>query len=213
MTITAVLLAGGESRRMGRDKATIEFEGQPLWQRQLEILRSLAPEKIFVSARTTPSWLPDDIEVILDDPPSRGPLSGLTKALEHMRTSHLLALAIDMPFMTSKQLGTLWCRAATGCGVVPVLGEGAEPLAAIYPAEAAPEFATALAGFDFSLQGLIRKLAAQGKLQLLPASVEDEYLYGSVNEPDDLERPARPALDAWHGDRAPLRSKPRRYSR
>jgi molybdopterin-guanine dinucleotide biosynthesis protein A len=103
-----------------------------------------------------------------------------------MRTSHLLALAIDMPFMTSKQLGTLWCRAVTGCGVVPVIGEGAEALAAIYPAEAAPEFATALAGFDFSLQGLIRKLVAQGKLQLLPASVEDEYLYGSVNEPDDL---------------------------
>jgi molybdopterin-guanine dinucleotide biosynthesis protein A len=204
MTLSAVLLAGGESRRMGVDKATIIFRGAPLWERQLGILQELQPEKTFVSARENPPWRPAETELLLDEAPSRGPLSGLTRALEVMETSHLIALAVDMPFMTSKQLGTLWCRAVTGCGVVPVIGERAEPLAAIYPAEAAPEFATALAGFDFSLQGLIRRLAAQGKLQLLPASVEDEYLYGSVNEPDDLERPARPALEAWNGDRAPL---------
>lgn len=186
ITLTAVLLAGGESRRMGRDKATIEFGGQPLWRRQLDVLRAVGPEKIFVSARTRPSWLPEDAELLLDDPPARGPLSGLTKALAELRTTHLLALAIDMPFMTSEQLAALCELAGEGRGVVPVIGERAEPLAAIYPAEAAPEFATALAGFDFSLQGLIRKLAAQGKLQLLPASLEDEYLYGSVNEPDDL---------------------------
>jgi molybdopterin-guanine dinucleotide biosynthesis protein A len=189
---------------MGRDKAAVVFRGEPLWRRQLRILRDLGPEEIFVSARSAPTWLPDNVGLLVDDAPSRGPLSGLTKGLTTMRTTHLFVLAVDMPFMTSKQLGTLWCRAVTGCGVVPVIGERAEPLAAIYPAEAAPEFATALAGFDFSLQGLIRRLAAQGKLQLLPASVEDEYLYGSVNEPDDLERPARPALEAWNGDRAPL---------
>ena len=51
MTLSAVLLAGGESRRMGRDKATIVFRGQPLWQRQIALLRDLQPEKIFVSVR------------------------------------------------------------------------------------------------------------------------------------------------------------------
>src|ERR1700726_2364005 len=99
ITLTAVLLAGGESRRMGRDKATIEFDGQPLWKRQLEILRLLRPERMFVSARRTPAWRPEDVGLLLDDAPSRGPLSGLTKALAAMRTTHLLALAIDMPFM------------------------------------------------------------------------------------------------------------------
>ena len=41
MTFSALLLAGGESRRMGRDKATIEFDGRPLWKRQMELLRAL----------------------------------------------------------------------------------------------------------------------------------------------------------------------------
>jgi len=187
LSLTAVLLAGGESRRMGRDKATIELRGQPLWRRQLEVLREVGPEKIFVSARTKPSWLPRDAELLLDDPPSRGPLSGLTKASTAMRTSHLLALAVDMPFMRSEQLAVLCELAAEGRGVVPVIRERAEPLAAIYPAEAAVDFATALGGTDFSLRRIIQKLAADKKVTLFAVPTEDEHLYRSVNEPDDFK--------------------------
>jgi molybdopterin-guanine dinucleotide biosynthesis protein A len=187
ITLTAVLLAGGESRRMGRDKATIEFEGQPLWRRQLEVLRAVRTEKIFVSGRIEPSWLPDDAVLLLDDPPSRGPLSGLTKASAAMRTTHLLALAVDMPFMTSGQLDVLCELATEGRGVVPVIGERTEPLAAIYPAEASVDFAAALAGTDFSLQGIIRKLAADEKVRLYAVPVKDEHLYRSVNEPSDFK--------------------------
>jgi molybdopterin-guanine dinucleotide biosynthesis protein A len=149
MTLTAVLLAGGESRRMGRDKATVVFRGQPLWERQIELLRSLQPEKIFVSVRTEPSWLPADTELLLDAPPSRGPLSGLTMALERIETSHLVVLAIDMPFMTNEQMQALWRLATVGCGVLPMIGDRAEPLAAIYPRGASPDFLAALSGGDF----------------------------------------------------------------
>ena len=132
LTFTAVLLGGGESRRMGRDKARIEFKGQPLWQRQLDLLRALGTEQLFVSARTKPDWLPNDAGLLLDDPPSRGPLSGLTKALLTMRTTHLVVLAVDMPFVTGEQMRQLISFAETGRGVVPTVGEQAEPLAAIY---------------------------------------------------------------------------------
>jgi molybdenum cofactor guanylyltransferase len=183
MTLTAVLLAGGESRRMGRDKATMEFVGQPLWKRQLEVLHRVGPEKIFVSARTEPSWLPEDAVLLLDDPPSRGPLSGLTKAVATMRTTHMIVLAIDMPFMTREQLDVLRELAAVGRGVVPIIGERAEPLAAVYPTEAAINFATALGGTDFSLQRVIRELVAEEKVRLFAVPAQDEYFYRSVNEP------------------------------
>lgn len=122
MTFSAVLLVGGESRRMGRDKATIVFQGRPLWQRQLQTLGELDLERIFVSAREGPSWLPSEIELILDEPPSCGPLSGLTKALTLSDTTHLAVLAVDMPFMTSKKLQVLCKFAEPGCGVLPMIG-------------------------------------------------------------------------------------------
>ena len=186
ITLTAVLLAGGESRRMGRDKAAVVFREEPLWRRQLRILRDLGPEKVFVSARTESSWLPVDTELLVDEPPSRGPLSGLTKAFHRMETSHLVVLAVDMPFVTREQLRFLWTMASEGRGVVPVIGERAEPLAAVYPAEAAVDFAAALAGTDFSLQRIVPKLVAEGKIRLFAVPSEDEHLYRSVNTPGDL---------------------------
>src|SRR5262249_47766300 len=104
MNISAVLLTGGESRRMGRDKATLQFRGRPLWQIQLELLRNLELFEIFVSARTDPSWRPKDLRFVADIRPSQGPLSGLAACLAQMHTTHLLALAIDMPFMTENYL-------------------------------------------------------------------------------------------------------------
>jgi molybdenum cofactor guanylyltransferase len=180
---------------MGRDKATIEFDTRPLWERQLEILRALKPETIFVSARTTPLWLSTDGELLLDDPPSRGPLSGLTKALAAMRTTHLVALAVDMPFMTSEQLRNLCSLAQAGWGVVPMIRGQAEPLAAVYPASAAMDFSAALGGTDFSLQRVIQKLAAEEKVRLFTVSAKDEHLYRSVNSPGDFKEgrfPNRP---------------------
>jgi len=191
MTFSAVLLAGGESLRMGEDKAAIVFRGRPLWQRQLEVLRGLKPEEIFVSARTAPAWLPPDTELLLDDFPSRGPLSGLTKAFERMQTSHLAVLAVDMPFTTSDQMRILWSMAATGCGVLPMIGDRAEPLAAIYPREAAPHFAAGLVGPDFSLQRLVRNLAAANLVQIFSVPEKDEQLYRSVNEPGDFQGAAQ----------------------
>ena len=187
MTFTAVLLAGGQSRRMGRDKATIIFRDEPLWKRQLGVLRELAPTKIFVSARTRPSWLPDDVELLLDERPSRGPLSGLTKALERTQTSHLFALAVDMPFMTREQMRALRDLTVTGRGIIPLIGERTEPLAAIYPREAGPDFIAALAGSDFSLQVLVRRLATSEKVRLFPVAEKEEHLYRSVNEPGDCK--------------------------
>lgn len=186
LTFSAVLLAGGESRRMGRDKAAVVFQDEPLWRRQVRLLRDLRPEKVFISARTESPWLPEGTELLVDEAPSRGPLSGLTKALQQMQTSHLLVLAVDMPFVTREHLQFLCREAAGGCGVVPLVQDRAEPLAAVYPREAAPDFISALAGPDLSLQPLIRKLADAGKVKTFSVPQGEERFYRSINTPEDL---------------------------
>jgi molybdenum cofactor guanylyltransferase len=185
-TLSAVLLAGGESRRMGRDKATVLFRGKPLWEIQLDLLRKLAPPEIFVSARTDPSWRPADVEFIADAPPSRGPLSGLVASTAKMRATHLLALAVDMPFMTEKFLRYLCEQIEPRVGVVPKIDNRAEPLAAIYPREAEIDFRDALVGADFSLQTLVRQLLDSGKLRELSVTEQEQKLFLNVNELSDL---------------------------
>ena len=118
---------------MGQDKATLLFHGKPLWQIQLELLQRLEPAGILVSARTDPAWRPADVQFVADDPPSRGPLSGIAASLAHMHTAHLLALAIDMPFMSENYLRYLCDQIEPGVGVLPKIGNHAEPLAAVYP--------------------------------------------------------------------------------
>ena len=186
--ISAVLLAGGESRRMGRDKATLLFHGKLLWQIQLEILRKLKPAEILVSAKTDPAWRPADVRFVADDPPSRGPLSGIAASLAQMRTAHLFALAIDMPFMTDDFLRHLRDQIDIGCGVIAKIGDRYEPLTAIYPKEARVDVRNALAGADFSLQSVVRGLVESRKLREVRVKEQETKLFLNLNELSDVER-------------------------
>jgi len=188
MTLTAVLFVGGESRRMGADKATLVLNGEPLWSRQLGVLRELKPEKILISARTKPAWSPPEIEVVLDEPPSRGPLSGLAAALNKIQTTHLLALAIDLPGIQAGYLHKLWKLARPNCGVLPSIDGEPEPLCAIYPAGEAVAAAAkrALSGGDFSLRGFTASLVKQQRLMILPLVDAEKGGHLNVNTPKEL---------------------------
>src|SRR5215212_7540734 len=185
--ITAVLLAGGESRRMGTDKATFLFRGKPLWQVQLDTLRNLRPAEIFLSARTEPSWRPDDVQFIADVPPACGPLSGLAASLAKIHTGHLLALAIDLPFMTEDYLRSICDAIEPSRGVVAKIDHRFEPLATVYPREAEIEFRSALAGSDFSLQKVVRQLVASGKLLETSVTEQERRLFRNVNNVSEAD--------------------------
>lgn len=185
-TLTTVLFAGGESRRMGVDKATLMLDGEPMWGRQFRIMRALGPAKMIVSARNKPVWCPLDIEVLLDEQPSRGPLSGLVAALEQLQTTHLLALAIDLPQMTSAHLKQLWSLSQPGIGIVPRNGKFFEPLSAIYPVEGVDAVRQALSANDVSLHSFIRTLAGRKLIHFYRIAKFEATFYRNVNKPNDL---------------------------
>lgn len=171
---------------MGQDKAALIFEGEPLWRRQLQLLRELAPAEIFVSARSDPEWRPQDIRLVLDKPPSHGPMSGIYAALSAMSNSHLIVLAVDMPFLSKDDLQNLVSHAGKSCGAVPVTHESYEPLAALYPREAIEGFAAALASDDRSVRRLFARLAESKMIKSIYVSQTDVDRYRSVNTPADL---------------------------
>jgi molybdopterin-guanine dinucleotide biosynthesis protein A len=172
---------------MGTDKATFVFRGKPLWEVQLETLRRLRPVEIFLSARMDPSWRPNDVQFVADIPPLCGPLSGVAASLVKIRTAHLLALAIDMPFITENYLRSMCDAIEPGQGVVAKIDNRAEPLAAIYPREAEIDFRAALAGTDFSLQNVVRQLVTSGKLLEISVTKQERPLFRNLNNASDVD--------------------------
>jgi molybdopterin-guanine dinucleotide biosynthesis protein A len=187
MNISTALLAGGESRRMGKDKPTMLFRGQPLWKIQLGVLRKLKPAEIFISSRIDPPWRPNNVVFVGDKAPSRGPLSGIAAALNETRSTHLLVLAIDMPFMPESYLQSLCGLVSPERGVLPTIDNRAEPVAAIYPREAVLDFQRALARSHFSLQTLTKQLVESGKLRAISVADEARQFFRNLNQPRDME--------------------------
>ena len=187
MTLSTVLLAGGESRRMGRDKALLELDGIPLWRRQIALLEHLAPAAIYISARQAPAWLPAEARFIADMPSGRGPLGALASTLAGMETTHLLALAIDMPAMNATHLADLWREAEQGRGVLPWMEDRAEPFPAIYPVEALFIATASLAGVDVSMIAFAHDLLAAGMMKKRTIDSLETKLYVNCNSPADWQ--------------------------
>jgi len=183
-----VLLAGGKSTRMGRDKAGVIFEGRPLWERQCATLAALQPAELFVSGRLDGPYAGSGVEVIPDGRPGCGPLSGLEAVLPRMRTTLLCVLAIDLPWMTSAFLERLIRLAIhEGRGVVPRNGDYFEPLAAVYPRALRELIAGQLRSEDYAMQSLVRRSVELGLVVPYDISGPERPLFRNVNFPADIE--------------------------
>lgn len=187
--LSAALLAGGKSTRMGRDKCLLELAGLPLWRRQLNVLASLSDD-LMVVAPERPAWLPADARFVPDAAPNSGPLAGLVAALSAMRHERLLVLAVDLPRVTPDLLARL---ASAKTALVPQIGEPFEPLCATYPRAAHPVAAAHLARGDLALQSLVRALGTTGLIHPLTLSASEAATFVNLNHPHDLAAFASPA--------------------
>jgi len=133
MNLSAVILAGGESRRMGQNKAWLEVGGQPLIMRTLAVLRTSGIQEVFISGRAGVDYSALGCPVLLDLHPNCGPLGGIQRALAGVTAPMVLVLAVDLPRMTSDFLRKLAEHCQSETGAVPKLRGELEPLAAIYP--------------------------------------------------------------------------------
>lgn len=183
--ITAALMAGGKSTRMGRDKCLIDVNGVPLWQRQLEILLALSPE-VFALAPGRPRWLPGNAQWVPDAVRDEGPIGGLVAALAHATHGNVLMLAVDMPAMTLDFLKKLSRMTGRHSGIVPQICERYEPLAAIYPREALPVVEDQLfVKRDNSLQTLLQCLVRSGLMRCFSVPSSELRLFRNLNFPAD----------------------------
>lgn len=126
-TVSAIILAGGASSRMGQPKALLKLEGKTLLQRQTDKLRALGVEDLMISG----GFEVPGARSIADEYPQRGPLGGLHACLKAAKNERCLVLSVDAPLIPVNALAHL-CRAHKE-GITALRHEGGEePLIAVY---------------------------------------------------------------------------------
>jgi len=175
---TALIFAGGESRRMGREKLSLQFGGQSLLQRMLDLTRALFPA-VLVSVQ----HLRDDIDApqVCDEIAGAGPLAGLCAGLHHATTPWVFAVAADMPYLQAEIIERLALQRPGHQAVVPVIQGQPYPLTAFYAVSILPT--------------LRDVLARPGKPGLRAALPELEVRYVDERQLTDIDPTLRSFID------------------
>jgi len=187
LTFSTALLAGGASRRMGRDKALLKMPGsdQLLWQRQWQLLEKFRRQEMFWSGPPRPG-MPFSARVVEDSVKDAGPLAGISACLEVLHSDLLFVLAVDLPEMNAAIFLNLLTLCTKRCGAVYQNGDFFEPLAAVYPKFLQVLAAEHLAQGRCAMQDFIREAVKREMMAAIPL---DEILaphFKNLNTPEDL---------------------------
>lgn len=182
MTVAGFVLAGGQSRRMGSDKALLAVNGEPMLQRTIWVLREVT-EAVYVVGP------PERYEkfgcpVIADEVPEAGPLGGIITALASGKAPWNLVVACDMPGLAPAPLLQLIEKAMSSeadCCLAVTQERRAEPMCAVYHQRALSKMRKAFEA------GVRKCTSALGGLKVVHWPVAEESLVANLNTPADWQ--------------------------
>ena len=180
-----VVLAGGESSRMGREKALIRYEDKTLIEYSLEAISVVEGKPLVISNNPDVSDFLKDVEVVPDFLLGRGPLGGIHTAFEHTKDD-IVIIACDTPLLKKETVEVLiseWGNA----DISVYTNEGAiYPFPGIYSISLIKSVEKRLegAGRDLSLQDFIRSTENVKYIEI----TDDAHTLSGINTPEDYRR-------------------------
>jgi molybdopterin-guanine dinucleotide biosynthesis protein A len=188
--MTSIVLAGGRSLRLGRNKILETLGGKTLIERVVERLTTISDQVII--ATVPGQHLPQfhrQVETVFDTYPGKGPLGGLYSGLQAARSFHSLVVAADMPFLNQSLLSYMMEVAADFDIVAPRLGERVEPLHAIYSKHCLEAIEAQLQRERLNIVGLF----SQVKVRYLEGAELDRFdperlSFFNINTKADLQK-------------------------
>jgi len=187
---TAIILAGGDSRRMGNDKADLQLGNLTLLQHVIKTMQKLFPE-VILSVRSQHREI--DLLQVCDDlsvegTPVAGPLAGLSAGLGHIATPWAFVVACDMPYVAPEVVELLG-RYRTHCqAVVPFVHGHPQPMAAYYARSCMDSILVHLeSGGKNSLRAILGQIQVRyvGETELLQAD-PDLRSFFDLDTPQDV---------------------------
>lgn len=151
--MNGIILAGGENRRMGTDKAFLDIDGRPLIDHILDVFLTLFDRTIVVT-NTPDRYRSYDVEVTSDALDLRGPLTGIYSGLLRSTAEYNFVAACDMPYLNPELISYMGEISAGKDAVVPQFDGFLEPLHAIYRKGIIPVMEAQLRQQDRRIRGL-----------------------------------------------------------
>lgn len=186
-----VILAGGQSSRMGTNKALLQLEGEPLVARLARRFTAWFPQVIVVT-NTPETYAFLGLPMVGDRIPGLGPLGGLEAGLTTSRYEHAFFCAVDMPFVSEGLVRHMLALAPGHDLVVPVLGGEFEPMHAVYGKGCLPAITRNLDARRLRLIGFYDEVR---RLELGESEIrrfgDPERLFFNCNTPEDIQQARR----------------------
>ena len=179
--LSGLILAGGQSRRMRRDKALLAVGGVPVMERVMKALRCAGVcETLIVGGR------PERFEayaarVVPDDSPGFGVAGGIASGLAAMRGEAALTVGCDMPFLTGELLKRIASSLDGADAAAAETERGIEPLCAVYRRSAESVFRAAMREGELAARHVLRRLRLN---RVLLKGLEARRLF-NMNAPKD----------------------------
>ena len=182
---TGVILAGGESRRMGSDKSLLPFKGARFIDHTYRTMAQLFEEVLIVT--NSPDLYSDiPCRKVPDIYSAQGSLAGIHSGVSHANNETTFVVACDMPFINPQSIRILCNRAAEGDVVIPIGAHGHEPLHAVYSKRCIQAMEDALDAGHKRIVGFFPQVEVVevSTAKLSPADTDDSSFL-NVNTPQE----------------------------
>ena len=186
---TGVLLAGGKSVRMGKDKKYIRLEGRSLFERALSVLERCFPEVIVVYADSSQVPLTAQARVVYDLIPNCAAAGGVFTGLTYASFPRIFVVGCDMPFLNTQLIDLMVSCDESIDIVIAKLKNRLEPLHARYSKNCLPFLENMIKKGTFRMQELLqiqalqRKIFTQEEIELID---KNALSFWNLNTPEDL---------------------------
>jgi molybdenum cofactor guanylyltransferase len=181
--VKGLVLAGGKSSRMGQDKGTINYHGQPQREHLFELLKNFCDE-VYLSCKNA-DHIPDFLNPLSDQYEIESPLNGILSAFKKDSDAAWLGIAVDMPLVDAETIKFL--IGSRGANKVATCfrdsdNKKPEPLFTIWEPRAYPLL------LDFYNQGKISPRDFLQGQEILLLDVPDKKVLININSPEELNQ-------------------------
>lgn len=181
MKVTAIILAGGKSSRMGEDKGLMLFDGKPMIQHIINVAKPLVIDILIVS--NNKEYEQFGYPVYEDLIKDKGPLAGIYTGLKHAKTAKNIVLSCDVPFVNEELIQLLLNNCETVDVVIPEKENRTHQLIGVYDKSCVPTFKKELDKDQRKLKLAIEKL----NYKVVDANHIDAQIFNNINSKDDIE--------------------------